>query len=132
MQIDYKSSLFFLVSFAVLPLSGAVPRATLAHFEKDLHKMAKSSQLPFLKKGSFVDRLAGKRLQKEQIDKSLASLQDDVDQLQVEVAKLESICNELDKATQEATEKIEKQNIFAQRVTIQLEREKAALQTLTT
>ncbi len=135
MQIDKAG--FSLVSALIILcsihlLNAAVPRATLVHFEKDLHKMTKPSKMPVVKKGSFIDRLAGKRLQKEEIDKSLAALQQEVDQLQLEVVQLESMHNELEQATQQAIENIEKQNILAQRVTMQLESEQAVLQTMKT
>ena len=135
MQIDKAG--FFLASALIILcsihlLSAAVPRTTLAHFEKDLRKMTKSSKMPVVKKGSFVDRLAGKRLQKEEIDQSLAALEQEVDQLKLEVAQLESMDNELEQATHQAIENIEKQNILAQRVTMELESEQAALQTMRT
>lgn len=135
MQID-KASFSFTSALIILCkihlLNAAVSRTTLAHFEKDLRKMTKSSKMPVVKKGSFVDRLAGKRLQKEAIDQSLAALQQEVDKLQLEVAQLESIDNEIEQATHQTIENIEKQNILAQRVTIELENEQAALQTMKT
>ena len=110
-------------------LQAIAPRATLTHFERDLQKMAKSSKIPAAPAGSFVDRLASKRRQKEVIEQELAKLQQEVDLFQHDVVRLEGIRSELELATAAMHGKIEQQKVFAQHISIQLETEMAELRT---
>ncbi|MBM3887389.1 hypothetical protein FJ364_05670 [Candidatus Dependentiae bacterium] len=118
--------------FVINSLHATTPRITLSHFEKDLQQMAKSSKHFAVKQGSFVDRLATKRSQKDVIEEELAKLQQEVDDLQKEVTQLQQIFNHLEQSCCLEIEKIEDQKLFAEHVVTKLVQEQIALKTIDT
>lgn len=67
----------------------ASPRVALTHFEKDLQALAKLPAPLALPEGSFVQRLAKKRAQKEDLEAACAQLEQEVAQVGTEVAQIE-------------------------------------------
>lgn len=121
----------FLLLFCFSELLATAPRISLAHFEKDLQSLAKSPAGVVVKAGSFVDRLASKRQQKEKIEQELATLQQEVNTLSQEVEQYETVLREVNRLLNEQKSLLNHQIAGLQYVSEQLEIEQKLLHPIT-